>query len=332
MPGSLTETIAQGNQLHHDPDRTGNEQETRHVIIDPLLEHLGWDKIDVRQEHPVQIGSTTKYIDSLLCIDATNYAILEAKALSTTLTEQHVQQLRSYMLVEWVPIGVLTNGLEYQLYYLETSEDGQPTATPVLSETLDTFPNSTLETLLTKENITSGATHEQIEQLVQSDTVETWLRNNTEKVAYARRTTDRQSSTEEFIDALFTARRTHHAEVDESQPDYRVELADGDSAVTVGGDTQADAMAALVSHLIDHHNLLDRVELPYTGIGHGEMPLIANGQPPAWKNDDRGYIGNRHLGNNIHVCTHFGRDAKQRHITRLCNHIGAPTPTFTGHW
>ena len=93
------------------------ETRTRVVLIDPLLQSLGWDVSDPARiivEHPVELGGVVDYA----LIDNSNQvvAILEAKKLGSPLTNNNQMQLLNYAVASGIRFAGLTNGDCWEVY------------------------------------------------------------------------------------------------------------------------------------------------------------------------------------------------------------------------
>ena len=95
----------------------GNEANTKHHVIEPLLAALGWslnDFDEVDREFKVYDGT---FLDYALRIDGKPKLFVEAKALGKSLSDkQFIAQTINYANNEGVVWCVLTNGLVYQIY------------------------------------------------------------------------------------------------------------------------------------------------------------------------------------------------------------------------
>lgn len=93
------------------------EYPTRIILIDPLLEALGWD---VRDPHEVELEYTTidgKSVDYALKVNRKPVLFIEAKPLNDPLTDvKSITQVVSYAANAGVEWCVLTNGVAYKVY------------------------------------------------------------------------------------------------------------------------------------------------------------------------------------------------------------------------
>jgi len=99
-------------------EASNNEQQTRELMIEPVLKMLGYDKL----KHWIAEadGGFGKRVDfALNPFDKAKGAliIIEAKKQSEQLKEGHFRQLREYFLnVPTAQFGFLTNGIEWNFY------------------------------------------------------------------------------------------------------------------------------------------------------------------------------------------------------------------------
>lgn len=93
------------------------EDNTRRVIIDPLLEVLGWNVRDLDQvqtEYPTIDG---KSVDYALKINKKVVLLVEAKALNDPLTDvKAITQVVGYAANNGIEWCVLTNGVKWKIY------------------------------------------------------------------------------------------------------------------------------------------------------------------------------------------------------------------------
>jgi predicted type IV restriction endonuclease len=93
------------------------ETSTRTIIIDPLLESLGWD---IRDPEEVQLEYPTvdsKSVDYALKINKKTVLLVEAKALDDPLTDvKAITQVVGYAANDGIEWCVLTNGITWKIY------------------------------------------------------------------------------------------------------------------------------------------------------------------------------------------------------------------------
>jgi hypothetical protein len=115
----LDDTLAQVRQrLERYRGQTLGEQNTKSVLIDPLLRALGWDVEDFEEVHrEYKPKPTDNPVDYALFILRTPRLFVEAKALGGNLNDRKwANQIMGYAAVTGVEWVVLTNGDEYRIY------------------------------------------------------------------------------------------------------------------------------------------------------------------------------------------------------------------------
>lgn len=93
------------------------ETPTRTIVIDPLLEALGWDVRDpdeVQLEYPTVDG---KFVDYALKLNKKAVLLVEAKALDDPLADvKAITQVVGYSANDGIVWCILTNGLKWRVY------------------------------------------------------------------------------------------------------------------------------------------------------------------------------------------------------------------------
>ncbi|MDQ7090886.1 MAG: TerD family protein [Methylococcales bacterium] len=93
-----------------------NESGTR-LIIDSVLQGiLGYQLQHIKTEH--RIPNRRLRIDYLISIDDKPIMAIEAKHINQNLSERHISQATSYAYYMKLDFALLTNGIEWQLYYV----------------------------------------------------------------------------------------------------------------------------------------------------------------------------------------------------------------------
>ena len=93
-----------------------SEDQTRGILIDPMLRALGWnmgDSSQVYRQYPIG-GGRVDY--ALIDVDQKPVAIVEAKGLNKPLDDEHRKQVASYAKNIRRGLSVLTNGDKWELY------------------------------------------------------------------------------------------------------------------------------------------------------------------------------------------------------------------------
>jgi len=132
-----------------------NEADTRMRIRVLLADVLGYNMLeDITQEHMVQ----GHYVDLTVKNKGKIIFFIEAKSIDTTLRDTHAYQATNYAATGGVNLCLLTNGIDYRLYYL-TWERSKVENTLILSfNILDEDINTVSEKLylLSPESFKKG--------------------------------------------------------------------------------------------------------------------------------------------------------------------------------
>ena len=108
-------------------EKCTNEAQTRMYLIEPLLEMLGYSRIDERDmltEINAGWGQKNDKADLGLIIKGKDpEIIIECKKLGKKLTDKEASQLNSYFInTKNSKIGILTNGTEWRFYTINEIE------------------------------------------------------------------------------------------------------------------------------------------------------------------------------------------------------------------
>ena len=95
-----------------------NEENTKAILIDPVLRALGWNLEDLEEvQREYKVKRRDRPMDYALFRDREPVLIVEAKALREDAADRRwAQQIMGYATVAGVPWVLLTNGAEYRLY------------------------------------------------------------------------------------------------------------------------------------------------------------------------------------------------------------------------
>ena len=94
-----------------------DEANTKAAILRDFLDLLDWQiPQNTQLEYSVEAFGQTYKVDYALILDGTPVAFLEAKGADTSLTDDHEDQLSSYMTNKNVTYGILTNGKQYRFF------------------------------------------------------------------------------------------------------------------------------------------------------------------------------------------------------------------------
>ncbi len=94
-----------------------DEANTKAAVLRDFLSLLDWQiPQNTQLEYSVEAFGQTYKVDYALILDGTPVAFLEAKGADTALTDDHEDQLSSYMMNKNVTYGILTNGKQYRFF------------------------------------------------------------------------------------------------------------------------------------------------------------------------------------------------------------------------
>jgi hypothetical protein len=109
------EFMAHAEQLQSYVSMGLSESDTRAYLIDPVLRLLGYSSVvNIRREVPVP--ATKEFLDYELYADGKAQAIVEAKALRHSVSDQAAAQCVQYAAVLGVRWCIITNGLTWAVY------------------------------------------------------------------------------------------------------------------------------------------------------------------------------------------------------------------------
>ncbi|WP_159898751.1 type I restriction enzyme HsdR N-terminal domain-containing protein [Salinirussus salinus] len=208
-----------------------DEENTKVKLIQPFLELLGWDlySTEVALEYTIPMASGSTHVDYALLVGDSPVVFVEAKPVRSTLTDDEVRQLRSYMRQELdVDWGILTNGKSFEVLTKNRRGNGGEEVSVVQFDLDDLAENPEVLELLTKESIRSGKSDEVAEQVAQTNRAIRHLENHedsvTESVAEAVEnevnglTIDIEEQSREFVQNLVSVLREQRHFVSEESP------------------------------------------------------------------------------------------------------------------
>jgi len=208
-----------------------DEENTKVKLVQPFLELLGWDlySTEVALEYTIPMASGSTHVDYALLVGDSPVVFVEAKSVRSTLTDDEVQQLRSYMRQELdVDWGILTNGKSFEVLTKNRHRNGGEEVSVVQFDLDDLAENPDVLELLTKESIRSGKSDEVAEQVAQTNRAIRHLQENedsiTESVTEAVEnetgdlTIDLEEQSREFVQSLVSVLREQRHFVSEKPP------------------------------------------------------------------------------------------------------------------
>jgi predicted type IV restriction endonuclease len=218
-----------------------DEENTKVKLIQPFLELLGWDlySTEVALEYTIPMASGSTHVDYALLVGDSPVVFVEAKPVRSTLTDDEVRQLRSYMRQELdVDWGILTSGKSFEVLTKNRRGNGGEEVSVVQFDLNDLAENPEVLELLTKESIRSGKSDEVAEQVAQTNRAIRYLENHedsvTESVAEAVEnevdglTIDIEEQSREFVQSLVSVLREqrHFVSEEPSEGTSHIETAE----------------------------------------------------------------------------------------------------------
>jgi len=155
-----------------------NESDTRMILDKIFIEVLGYAIDDIKTEQKIQ-GRRADYI---LSSNGEDYIVVEAKKAGMQLKEKQVFQATSYGAYSGIKWALLTNLLEWQLYYINSGDKIEPEL--VFEIHLETIQNEDLENLfaISKNGIMRKGILEKMKEknraLSQANIISTLLTDN----------------------------------------------------------------------------------------------------------------------------------------------------------
>lgn len=93
-----------------------NEESIKQVVVLPILRHLGWNPEDLHEVYP-EFKVEGDRADYCLKHSERELVLIETKRAGEDLGGSCQEQLFRYVFRQGVPLGVLTNGTEWKLYF-----------------------------------------------------------------------------------------------------------------------------------------------------------------------------------------------------------------------
>lgn len=180
----LSDYVSRSQELIEESPQM-DEANTKVRLIQPLISLLGWNphSSEVELEYPVQMGAGTKKVDYALMLEGTPVVFIEVKGCDTSLSESHLNQLKSYMRIAGVDWGVLTNGNQFEILKRRpnTSRPDEITLGSLpISDLVDKFH---LINALSRESIDTGKSEKIAENIERIQEAVSSLQENKEQVA-----------------------------------------------------------------------------------------------------------------------------------------------------
>lgn len=177
-------SFSQTKQKILDENPHMNEEETKTAIITDFVNLLGWEiPTDGNMEY--HFGNHNRNIvDYAFFHNGTSKLFVEAKSVGTSLEEKNRDQIKEYLLLDNVDLGILTNGEEYELYRRFVNADGDVKTQRIETIMLSEFPSYTvLFNIFSKTQVTDETYKEHLERIREIQTARETLRNDRERLS-----------------------------------------------------------------------------------------------------------------------------------------------------
>jgi predicted type IV restriction endonuclease len=330
------------------------EENTKVKLIQPLIELLGWDLFssEVELEYPIQIGQGHARADYALLLDGSPVVFIEAKGCDTTLSEKNRRQLGSYMRQKGADWGLLTNGHSFDILRRE-EESSIPKEV-----SLATFPIEELRAnwnvlrLLSRNLIESGEARDGGRDIIIRNRAIGELQSGKEEISneVAQVVVDRvgdeltqeiEIESKAFVDNLIQIIRhdrkttgpdepipvSNGSTSDEIKNRYVTSLHQDGTEVWVGSaDSQADAMAGVMTALIEDHGLTNELDLPYIP---GQKKAILNTEPKHPTGEEMRLY--RQIADGYFLYVALDKGSKTRYVNQFAEYCGL-TVEYNGTW
>lgn len=139
-----------------------DEANTKAKIVQPLLEALGWTiASDAILEYGFQMGTTVHRVDFALTLDGNPVLFVEVKRARVDISDNHFEQISTYMKTKNVDWGLLTNVREFVICRRRVN-DADHVEVDILVEATreELLENVTVLSGLSKEAIREGQAEE----------------------------------------------------------------------------------------------------------------------------------------------------------------------------
>ncbi len=103
-------------------DNKYNESDTRMILNKFLIEVLGYQITELKTEQKIQ-GRKADYV---LSVENNDYIVIEVKRAGMPLKEKQIFQATSYSAYSGIKLALLTNLMEWQLYFINYSSAVEP--------------------------------------------------------------------------------------------------------------------------------------------------------------------------------------------------------------
>lgn len=126
----------------------------------------------------------TNVVDYAFLPTGTSKLFVEAKSQGTTLQEKHQNQLKEYLLLDNVDLGILTNGEVYELYRRFVNDDGDVETQLIDGITVSEFPEyAALINIFSKSQVTDETYVERLKRINNIRRAQEALKENHEQIS-----------------------------------------------------------------------------------------------------------------------------------------------------
>jgi len=339
-----------------------DEANTKAAVLRDFLDLLDWQiPTNTQLEYSVEAFGQTYKVDYALILEGTPVAFLEAKGADTALTDDHEDQLSSYMMNRNVTYGILTNGKQYR-FFQRRVDASNVDVQKVGDVALVDLPNRlAVLKAYEKDAIESGESGKilgRINELREArrtleadkDDLSVELSNTLADEVSDAISSLAETQAKEMIDRLVADIESEidadgtqsRQDTDDSVRDqvgasdfsdiegkYIVELKSGhDRLALFDGDNQSKVMAEVVNYLIQNQDLISKISpLPYIP---GREKAIINDEP-ASPHDEQAMRHFQELVQDYYLDTHMDKKTKKRHIRGVVDRCGLDVE-FSGEW
>lgn len=161
-----------------------NEEETKTAIITDFVNLLGWEiPRDGGMEY--QFGDyNNNIVDYAFLPTATPKLFIEAKSQQKAIQEKHQNQLKEYLMLDNVDLGILTNGEVYEFYRRFVSDTGDVEIELIERITLSRFSESVaLINIFSKSQVVDETYIERLERMLNIQRAQEAIQENHSQIS-----------------------------------------------------------------------------------------------------------------------------------------------------
>lgn len=310
-----------------------DEANTKAKLVRDLLELLGWNfATDVELEYPVPMATRTHKVDYALLLEDTPVVFVEAKGSDSSLSDDHREQLCSYMRNQNIDWGLLTNGRTNEVYQRHV-KNSNVTVNRIGSVRIRELSRKTnLLSALSKESIETGEAERIAERITEIERAKEELRENKEEIAeeVARTIAERvgdsiskqtENEAKTLVDNLVDELENEvNVEVETSSRDndfwikakQQTGVTKQDGEVVLQDDkSSAEQLQEFVQFLFDEGYLTES-DLP---IESGRKRHLVHTEPVDQEGDEMKWP--KQVGDELYVETNYSTDTIKRRISAL---------------